>query len=159
MAMAILGASKSASATQVADLSWMAGHWLECSPRGEAAETWTDDRGGVMLGISKSIRNGRTSWEWSRIDRTPEGIAFLASPQGQQPTAFKAVAIAKGKAVFENLDHDFPQRVIYIRKGDNLTGRIEGIAEGKQRAAEWHYRLSPLNATCPADPLLDKPLH
>lgn len=61
--------------------------------------------------------------------------------------------------MFENLDHDFPQRVIYIRKGDNLTGRIEGIAEGKQRAAEWHYRLSPLNATCPADPLLDKPLH
>jgi len=49
------------SAPQVADLSWMAGYWLECSPRGEATETWTDDRGGVMLGLSKSIRNGRTT--------------------------------------------------------------------------------------------------
>lgn len=30
----------------IADLSWMAGHWLECSANGETAETWTDGRGG-----------------------------------------------------------------------------------------------------------------
>jgi len=47
-------------APQVAHLSWMAGKRIECSPRGDATETWADDRGGVMLGLSKSIRDGRT---------------------------------------------------------------------------------------------------
>lgn len=134
---------------QFADLSWMAGHWLECSARGEASETWTDARGDVLLGLSKSIRDGRTSWELSRIDATSDGITFFASPKGQQPTAFKAVSIAQDKAVFEQRDHDFPQRIVYTRQGDRLTGRIEGIVARKPRSTEWHYRLSPLNAVCP----------
>lgn len=147
---AALAATGASPVPQTADLSWIAGHWLECTPRGEATETWTDGRGGLMLGLSKSIRDGRTSWELSRIDRTPEGIAFFASPKGQQPAEFKAVSITKDKVVFEKLDHDFPQRVVYMREGDRLTGRIEGTVGGKLRSAEWHYRLSPLNATCPA---------
>ena len=151
--MAVLAATGASSAPQGADLSWMAGHWLECSPRGEATETWTDDRGGVMLGLSKSIRDGRTSWELSRIDRTPEGLAFFASPKGQQSTVFRAVSITAGKAVFENPDHDFPQRVIYVREADRLTGRIEGHVGRRLRTFEWHYRLLPFNATCPAQPV------
>lgn len=143
-------AGEARPATQASGLSWMAGHWLECSTYGEAAETWADDREGVMLGLSKSIRNGRTSWELSRIDRTPKGITFFASPKGQPATAFKGVSIVSDRAVFEKLDHDFPQRVIYMRQDDRLTGRIEGIIDSKPRAVDWHYRLSPLNATCPA---------
>lgn len=133
----------------VDDLSWMAGHWLECTARGEAAETWTDGRGGMMLGLSKSLRGGRASWELSRIDRTADGVTFFANPSGQSPTAFKAVSITRARAVFENLDHDFPQRMIYTRSEDQLTGRIEGMVGGTLKSIEWHYRLSALNATCP----------
>jgi len=136
-------------AADIADLSWMAGHWLECSARGEAAETWTDGRGQVMLGLSKSVRDGRTSWELSRIDRTADGITFFASPKGQLPTAFRAISITRDKAVFEQLDHDFPQRVIYLRQGDRLTGRIEGVVAGRPKFVEWHYERAALNAACP----------
>jgi hypothetical protein len=138
-----------APVANVADLSWLAGHWLECSAKGEAAETWTDDRGDVMLGLSKSVRNGKTSWELSRIDKIAGDITFFASPKGQQPTAFSAVSITPGKVVFEKPDHDFPQRVIYSREGNRLTGRIEGVIGGTERSVEWHYRRAALNATCP----------
>ncbi len=138
-----------AAATPPGVPSWMAGHWLECSARGEAAETWTDDRGQVMLGLSKSIRDGRASWELSRIDRTADGIAFFASPKGQPPTMFRAVSISGDRAVFEKRDHDFPQRVIYTRRGDRLAGRIEGVVDGKPKAIEWHYRRAALNMVCP----------
>lgn len=135
--------------TGIDDLSWMAGHWLECSPSGAAAETWTDGRGGVMLGVSKSVRGDRTNWELSRIDRTPEGVTFFTVPKGQQPAAFRAKSIARDRVVFENLDHDFPQRVIYTRNGDQLTGRIEGTIAGAPKSAEWQYRRAVLNAVCP----------
>jgi hypothetical protein len=135
---------------QLGDLSWMAGHWLECSPDAETTETWTDDHGGVMLGISKSLRRSSTHWEFARIDRTPEGITFFASPKGQQGAAFHAVSIARDRVVFEQRDHDFPQRVIYMRRDDRLTGRIEGVIDGRPRTVEWHYHRSPLGATCKA---------
>lgn len=135
---------------QVNDLSWLAGHWLECTPRGETSETWTDARGGVMLGVSRSIRGNRTDWELARIDTAPDGVTFFASPKGQAPTAFRAVSVVTGRAVFENAGHDFPQRVIYTRHGDRLTGRIEGTIDGQSRSIEWHYSAATLNAACPA---------
>jgi hypothetical protein len=139
-------------AGEIADLSWMAGHWLECSKNGESAETWTDGRGGVMLGLSKSVRDGRTDWELSRVESTADGMTFFASPKGQQPATFKALSIATDRAVFENSEHDFPQRVIYVRDGDRLTGRIEGDVAGKLKSMEWHYQRATLNTACPRNP-------
>jgi hypothetical protein len=39
------------------------------------------------------------------------------------------------KVVFENLEHDFPQRIIYSRSGDTLTARIED--ESGEKSMEW----------------------
>jgi hypothetical protein len=45
--------------------------------------------------------------------------------------------------VFENLNHDFPQRIIYWREGEStLHARIEGSIKGKERKEEWHWRKS-----------------
>ena len=139
-----------ASAPSVADMSWLAGHWLACSADSETAETWTDARGGVMLGLSKSVRRQGASWEMSRIDAVPGGIAFFASPKGQAATVFAAVSVTPDRAVFENRGHDFPQRVIYHRDGDRLTGRIEGVVGGKAKSVEWRYRRAAPDEACPA---------
>jgi hypothetical protein len=50
--------------------------------------------------------------------------------------------------VFENPEHDFPQRVIYQRKGKTLVGRIEGATSGAESALEWKYALAKQNARC-----------
>ena len=145
----LLAAIAATPAGQVNDLSWLAGHWLECTPRGETSETWTDARGGVMLGVSKTIRANRTDWELARIDTATEGVTLFARPKGQSPTVFRAVSVIAGRVVFENAGHDFPQRVIYTRQGDRLSGRIEGTIGGRPRSIEWHYTAAPLNAACP----------
>ena len=41
------------------------------------------------------------------------------------------------RVVFENLSHDFPQRIIYSRKGKQLCARIEGTLQGKEEGEEW----------------------
>jgi hypothetical protein len=40
--------------------------------------------------------------------------------------------------VFENPQHDFPQRIIYKRDGaDGLKARIEGESKGKPKAFDY----------------------
>ena len=48
------------------------------------------------------------------------------------------LSLTEYEVVFENPDHDFPQRIIY-RLGDNgaLLGRIEGNSEGQEVAVDF----------------------
>ena len=132
------------------DLDWMAGYWLSCEDGREVSETWSDRRGGIMLGSGITVGPQAFSWEQMRIEAgvpNPQGLSFMALPRGADTvTAFPLVSAGEREAVFENPAHDFPRRVIYRRDGDRLTGRIEG-ADG--RAIEWHYTAAPLNARCP----------
>jgi|SRR6185436_19767809 len=42
--------------------------------------------------------------------------------------------------IFENLEHDFPQRIIYHFKNEStLDARIEGVVEGKERSSDFHF--------------------
>jgi hypothetical protein len=140
-----------ASAPGAPDLGWLAGYWLACDSGREVSETWSDPRGGVMLGTSLTLgRSGRLSWEQARIGPSSSGggISFFASPSGQPPAEFALSRSAPDEAVFENPGHDFPQRLIYRRAGDRLTARIEGEADARALAVEWTYRAAPLNARC-----------
>ncbi len=49
--------------------------------------------------------------------------------------------ITDSSAVFSNPDHDFPQRIIYLRgaDGDSLWARIEGEIGGSAREAHFRY--------------------
>ena len=54
-----------------------------------------------------------------------------------------------GEAVFENPEHDYPQRVGYRRIGtDSVLAWIDGTNNGTQQRVEFPYRRVP----CPAAP-------
>lgn len=146
--MAALGVAQPATPVPDPDLDWLAGYWLSCEDGVEVSETWSDRRGGIMLGSSITSGNDAFGWEQTRIEAGEGGLSFHALPRAQPPAAFRLVRSGPGEAVFENLEHDFPQRVIYRRDGDQLTGRIEGVTGGRDQAMEWHYRAVPLNTRC-----------
>lgn len=142
-------AIQSAPAT-IDDLSWMAGYWLSCEGGREVSETWSDPRGGLMAGVTVTVgRSGQGSLEFTRIWPVGERLAFLAQPGGVPATVFPLIEATSNRAVFENPDHDFPQRIVYAREGDTLTGRIEGTADGQAQSMTWTYRAAPLNSRCP----------
>ena len=142
---ATLAAAQMETAAQP-DLDWLAGYWLSCDERMDVAETWSERRGGIMLGTSITTGDDAFSWEQMRIEADGDGLTLHAQPRGREPTAFPLVRGGAGEAVFENPAHDFPQRVIYRRSGDRLTGRIEGL--GGEDGYEWHFRSAPLNTRC-----------
>ena len=43
------------------------------------------------------------------------------------------------RVVFENPMHDFPQRILYWRDGDQLVARIEGTVRNAPKHEEWRF--------------------
>lgn len=138
-------------------LSWMGGYWLACADGRETSETWSDPRGGMLLGMALTYENGalegaKVSFEQSRIasgSAGSAGVAYFAGVEGAPPVVFPAVQAAGTRVVFENAEHDFPQRVIYERDGDVLNARIEGHMGDRNQHMSWSYRKAELNARCP----------
>lgn len=127
----------------VAQFAWLAGSWSFEDQGRVVSEQWMPPGGGTMLGMSRTISGERTaSYEFVMLRTDAAGDLFYdAHPSGQPPTSFKLVRFSLHEAVFENPEHDFPQRIIY-RLGDdgNLTAAIEGTLNGQTRRIEYPYR-------------------
>ena len=127
------------------DFSWMVGTWSQTKAGTTTREMWLSPLDGAMSGVTQTNTGGKlVSVEVASITTEPAGVTFTARPQGQPPTPFVLRPGKTGEAVFENLAHDFPQRVIYRRCGQDLCARIEGTMYGKAQAMDWRYkRVSP----------------
>jgi hypothetical protein len=141
-ALALLAASTLAApapAGGVEGLAWMEGAWGGEKDGVAMEEVWTGPRGGAMLGLHRDVKDQRMlSWEFLRIQATEVGTFYYASPRSAPPTAFKLVEAGNKRAVFENKEHDFPQRILYwIDPKGALHARIEGPQGGKTVAEEW----------------------
>ena len=132
-----------APAATVDDLGWMAGSWIEEGSEDSGGrwteEYWTVPRGGVMLGASRSGRDGTLrEFEYLRVQVDANGaISYIAQPGGAAPVAFRLAQHDGASATFENAAHDYPQRITYAREGDTLTATISLIDGSKAR--RWVY--------------------
>ena len=128
-----------------APVAWLEGAWSRTDPRGRRTEEyWTPPRAGTMFGTNRVIAGGRTVFfENLCIEAQEDGtLVYLASPKGRQPpTPFRMISATADEVVFENPEHDFPQRVIYRRTSEtDLTMRIEGMERGERQFSEWPMR-------------------
>lgn len=125
-------------------LGWLAGSWIERRGETVVREIWLGPMGGTMAGVNQANRPGRKPQvEYMRITVEPAGVTFTATAPGQPPTAFVLKPGAPGEATFENLAHDFPQRVIYRRCGEDLCARIEGQVAGRPHGQDWRFTRTP----------------
>jgi hypothetical protein len=131
-----------APAGDVARLGWLEGRWEGTSGGLEMEEQWSSVRGGALLGVHRDVKDGRmVAFEFLRIQATPDGIVYFASPGSRPPVPFKLVELGERRAVFENRQHDFPQRIVYwIDAAGALNARIEGPQGGKTISEQWVWK-------------------
>lgn len=141
----LLLAALASPPASVQDLAWMSGCWASTDGEAGSGETWTAPAGGTLLGVSRTVKRGKTvAHEFMQIRETGPGqIAFIAIPSGQKEASFPLVRLTGQEAVFENPQHDFPQRVIYRRNGDHLTGRVEGSEGGETKGFDFPMKRCP----------------
>lgn len=138
-----------ARAQELTALSWLAGCWAAESGEPGSGEHWLPLAGGTMLGIGRTVRNGKTvEHEFLQIRLNAEGkIVYIALPSRQKEATFTATNVAEGSVTFENLQHDFPQRIIYkALPGDRLAARIEGLRGSTLRGIDFPMKRVPCEA-------------
>ncbi|MFZ5549663.1 MAG: DUF6265 family protein [Pseudomonadota bacterium] len=124
----------------VMKLAWLSGCWAAEGGEVGSGESWTSVAGGTLLGVGRTVRKGRTAeTEFMTISLyTDDGrLAYTARPSGQPPVTFVQTRLTAHEVVFENLLHDFPQRVAYRLEGKRLKARIEGPRGGENKVIEF----------------------
>ncbi len=122
-----------------AQLAWLAGCWAYVDAEPGSGEMWMPPAGGVLLATARTLRGGRlVSYEFQRIAESEAGLAFHASPSGQPEVRFPLKSLSANEVVFENLENDFPQRVIYrLAQTGDISARIEGAKADPTRALDF----------------------
>jgi hypothetical protein len=146
-ALALLaGTAADAQTGGVQRLAWLAGCWSLSDGERTVDEQWMTPRAGSMQGMSRTVRAERLiAHEAVIVRERGELLDYEVNPSGQARTVFTSVSIGDGSVVFENLQHDFPQRVAYRRNGEQLLAWVEGPLNGAMRRVEYPY----LRALCP----------
>lgn len=130
----------------VADLFWLSGCWQGHQGSAVIEEMWSKPAGTTMLGLGRTVKNNRTvSFEFMQFREQNGTLAFLPQPQGGAQVTFPFKESTRGKFVFENLTHDYPQRVSYQRKNSLLVASIEGTQNGKFSRQEFVMRRTRCN--------------
>lgn len=141
LALALLALASPASAAKLEDLSWMSGSWVADSKEFHAEEHWTSPGGGIMLCMHRDvIKWRRTTFEFLRIVQRGDSLVYIAMPNASNETPFPLKSLEGKKVVFENLEHDYPQRIIYWQdKPDTLSARTEGMLKGELVSEEFTW--------------------
>ena len=142
---AMVAVASPAAASGVQDLAWLQGCWVMVAGERTVEEQWMGPRGGVMLGAGRTVQAGRlVEHEFIVIREEGERLVYEARPSGQPMATFPARELTPRSVVFENLQHDFPQRVGYAREDGGLLAWIEGLRNGQMRRTEFRST----RATC-----------
>ena len=134
------------AAPTISALAWMAGSWGGTADGVTSEEHWTSADGGGLVGMHKDVKAGKmTGFEFLRVEvDAQQRICYVSMPGGAPPTSFCAVEVGERRVVFENREHDFPQRILYWLTADGrLHARIEGPLDGKEAAMEWTWSRLP----------------
>lgn len=144
-----------ASAQTLDDLHWLRGCWRTTGDEPVITEVWSAPPMPAMIGYSYTTRDGETrGWEAMRIELDDGWPVFVGMPSGGDAVRFRftdeIVLVSErgpngGGAIFENPDHDYPQRIRYFRRGNVLTATISRI-DGSDAIA-FEYR----RVRCSAD--------
>ncbi len=128
----------------LAGLGWMAGHWVHQTPALLQEEAWLAPVGGHMLGVHRDRpKGGNTAFEFLQLFENAGEVIYRAWPSAKTAVDFRLIGLEQNRAVFENLEHDYPTRIEYRRAGDQLIAEISGEIDGALEVRRWTWKLQP----------------
>ncbi len=114
---------------------WLVGKWKMDTDKMEMYEEWKKDND-RLIGESYMIQTGQKKITENLFVQNFAGQwAYIALPKGQAITLFALTEAENNKFVFENKEHDFPQKIIYKYNGDKtIIVSISGEKDGKVKS-------------------------
>ena len=127
----ILFACKTPS--KLSEMNWFLGKWQ--INESNNFEEWEKVNDFLYRGKGYQVRKNDTLiTETINIVQKGKEVFYIPAVTDQnegKPVEFKLVSKKSEKFIFENENHDFPQRIIYVKAGkDQIDARIEGKKQG-----------------------------
>ncbi len=116
--------------------AWLIGSWGNTSSEGVLSENWKKVNDSVYHGESYFVVGKDTVFsENIQLAETNGKLVYNVTVPGQnngQATPFELTSSSGSQMVFENPEHDFPNRITYNKiSNDSLVAEISGIQKGK----------------------------
>jgi hypothetical protein len=126
-------------------LEWLLGSWSNINEDRELYEVWTRVNDTLYSGKSFMIAYQDTVFiETILIQSIGDDIFYIptVSDQNQgKPIPFKLVSFLNNEFIFENKEHDFPQRICYSNpQSDSLYAYVEGEENGQYHKFEFFLK-------------------
>jgi hypothetical protein len=127
------------------DFGFFLGKWSMETNKGTVYEEWAIGDRDKLKGSSYRIKDGDTTLlENLELSVEKDGVYYIPTVINQndgQPVKFKLLSWKNQVYIFQNLEHDFPQRIVYFPKDkNNLHARIEGTYNGSEASSEFIYK-------------------
>lgn len=115
--------------TDFSAFHWLTGTWEMLRPNGSyRLETWESKNSNALTGKGLKVMQGDTTYlESIDLYSDQEGVWYMPTvpdQNNQQPVPFRLVSSENHHYIFENAEHDFPQRIVYefkpIYKGEHF---------------------------------------
>lgn len=115
---------------------WIIGHWESKSDSTAFYENWEKISDSLYLGEAFVIESNETAfYEKISISKNKESIFYTAvvpDQNNRKQVPFTLISSNHSEIVFENKEHDFPNKIIYQKiSPDSVVAKIEGIRNGK----------------------------
>lgn len=125
--------------------SWLLGNWENKSADGNLTENWKKVNDSTFEAQSYYIKEKDTlHFESIILQQKGEELTYTATVKGQnndKPVAFKLTTSTDKQVAFENLKHDYPQKISYTQiTPDSLVAKISGIQQGKPSSESFSMK-------------------
>ncbi len=126
------GCSSSPKQIELNDFEKMLGQWKFVDGQSVFVETWKKEPT-RMIGTGYMLQGKDTAFgEKLIVEFVNDKLVYIADVKGQNPVMFTCTAQTSGSWIFENTDHDFPNKISYnLISAHKLTVILEGNENGQ----------------------------
>lgn len=127
---------------ELAKTLWLLGEWQHKTPRGILYEFWKRENDSTLAGKSYFLKDKDTVvLETVRIKHSHGNLWYIPTVKNQnqgRAVPFKLTKREGATLVFENPEHDFPQRIMYSQlSADSLLAEISGMVNGSLKRQQF----------------------
>ena len=124
----------------ITDVDWLLGKWSVTKNGRTYIEHWTQSMPSYFEGDNQMLKDDALIFQEfvQLIERGNQIIYSVTIPNQNDSKAinFNLTSNDPYRLVFENLEHDFPKRMVYALENDQLHITATGVERGKPRTLD-----------------------
>ncbi len=129
---------------KIDQLQWLVGTWINESEEEFSQETWSRENESSFTAYSFTQAGKKMVFaETMALEQKGENLLLTVATVNQnneKPITFKMVSSENGQFIFENKNHDFPNRIVYTNPvKDSLHAWIEGSSNGEYKKVDFYF--------------------